>query len=223
MFKQLISLLKKGDLFSQAFEDTNTMLKKSERLYNEAVKAMLANKSAGFNIYELDREINSLEKKIRRKVLEHLSINPQQDIVASLVLTSIVIDVERIGDYSKNIYELLDLYGKPETITIENKLIDYSERITELFEKVKSIFIDGDEKEAAALMNKLNKIKRGCDKYIFDVASTKDCSARRTIVNVLFSRYLKRVTAHLENMMSSIANPFDMIGFYKGNMNKEAD
>jgi phosphate transport system protein len=223
MFKQLISLIKKGDLFSQAFDDAHSMLVKSELLYNEAVKALLANKSAGFDIYELDREINSLEKKIRRKSLEHLSINPQQDIVASLVLTSIVIDVERIGDYSKNIYELHDLYGKPEKITIENKLIDYSSRITELFEKVKNVFIDEDEKEAATLMNKLNKIKRGCDKYIFDVASKKDCSARRTIVNVLFSRYLKRVSAHLENMMSSIANPFDMIGFYQGDMNKEAD
>ena len=58
MFKQFISLFKKGDLFSQAFDDTHSMLKKSERLYNEAVKALLANKSAGFDIYELDREIN---------------------------------------------------------------------------------------------------------------------------------------------------------------------
>ena len=223
MFKQLFSLLKKGDLFSQALENTTSMLEKAESLYNEAVKGMLSNTSAGFDIYELDREINSLEKKIRRKVLEHLSINPQQDIVASLVLTSIVIDVERIGDYSKNIYELLDLYGKPEAITIDKRLIDYSSGITQLFEKVKNVFIDEDEKEAAALMEQFNKIKKGCDKYIFDIASTKDCSARRTIVNVLFSRYLKRVTAHLENMMSSIANPFDMIGFYKGNLNKEAD
>ena len=223
MFKQLISLLKKDDLVSQALDDTHNMLKKSERLYNEAVKALLANKSAGFDIYELDREINSLEKKIRRKVLEHLSINPQQDIVASLVLTSIVIDVERIGDYSKNIYELIDLYGKPEKIAIDKKLIESAKNITGLFRKVKTAFIHGEEREALPLLDQLNTIKKGCDRYIFDVASTKDCSARRTIANVLFSRYLKRISAHLENMTSSIANPFDMIGFYKGNLNKEAD
>jgi len=223
MFKQLISLLKKGDLFSQALDDTHSMLKKSEQLYNEAIKAFLANKTAGFDIYELDREINSLEKKIRRKVLEHLSINPQQDIVTSLVLTSIVIDVERIGDYSKNIYELHDLYGKPEKITIDKKLTGSAEKITGLFKKVKSVFISGEEDKAIVLMNQLNKIKKEFDRYIFDIASTKDCSARRTIVNVLFSRYLKRVTAHLENMTSSIANPFDLIGFYQGDLKKEAD
>jgi phosphate transport system protein len=223
MFKQLISILKKGDLVSQALDDTNNMLQKSEQLYNEAVKALLANKSAGFDIYELDREINSLEKKIRRKVLEHLSINPQQDIVASLVLTSIVIDVERIGDYSKNIYELHDLYGKPEKIILEKMLTESSKNITIVFEKVKRVFISGDSEDALALMKELNAIKKQYDRYVFEVASVKECSARTTITNVLFSRYLKRVCAHLENITSSIANPFDMIGFYKGDLNKEAD
>ena len=29
----------------------------------------------------------------------------------------------------------------------------------------------------------------------------------------LYSRYLKRISAHLNNMISSVVNPFDRIGF----------
>ena len=224
MFKQLLAVLKKGDLVNQALDDTQTMLEKANCLFNEAVKGFENNKPAGFDIYELDREINYLEKKIRRKVLEHLSINPQQDIVASLVLTSIVISIERIGDYSKNIYELVDLYDEGDKITIDKQLTESAVFISKTFKEVEKVFASGNAKEAHGIMNKINPVKKGFETYIFEEAATQTGrSTRRTIVNVLYSRYLKRVAAHLETIASGIANPFDMIGFYKGNIRKEAD
>jgi hypothetical protein len=33
------------------------------------------------------------------------------------------------------------------------------------------------------------------------------------VTTVLYLRYLKRVSAHLKNIASSVVNPFDRIGF----------
>ena len=38
--------------------------------------------------------------------MTHLAIGGKDDIGSGLVLVSVVIDIERIGDYTKNIYDL---------------------------------------------------------------------------------------------------------------------
>ncbi len=215
MFKELFSLLKKEDLVHQSMEDTQEMLDRAASLYQKAVQAFEKNSKAGFEIYELDQDLNSREKKIRRKILEHLSANPKQDVVASLVLTSIVIYIERIGDYSKNIYELIDLYGSGETISIDALLIKASKFIGSAFHRVGKAFIDADADLANHIITQLEKTKKDLNSYIYQYAAKQtDRSTRRTIVNVLYSRYLKRVAAHLVNIATSIACPFDQIGFY---------
>jgi len=225
MFKQLLKLLSKGDLISQAFDDTQSMMNKSYKLFQESVYSLKNNKKAGFDIYELDREINSYEKKIRRKILEHLSLNPEQDLIASLVLTSIVISIERIGDYSKNIYEVVDMYKNGESVNISEKLSSTEAVITKSFCDVAEAFKNGDEQTATKIIHTLDPLRKTFDSYIYkDVLTEKDKDTRTIITNVLYSRYLKRVAAHLENIATSIVNPFDKIGFYKsGNVETEAD
>jgi len=225
MFKQLLSLLSKDDLISQAFDDAQTMMNKSYKLFQESVNSLKFNKQAGFDIYELDREINSLEKKIRRKILEHLSVNPKQDIIASLILTSIVISIERIGDYSKNIYEVVGLYKDGDKININEKLSSTEEIISKSFCDVGESFKNGDAKAATEIIHRLDPLRKTFDNYIYKEAlQEKGQDTRQIITNVLYSRYLKRVAAHLENIATSIVNPFDKIGFYKrGGIETEAD
>lgn len=216
MFNQFLSVFKKADLLTQALKDTDLMFRKSSQLYSEAVGALAEGRDPEFDIYQMDREINGLEKKIRRKVLENLSINPQQEIVASLVLTSIIIDIERIGDYSKNILEVRNLCTARDGSIIELSLMKDAGRIAEIFKQTLTALSEGDEETARDLMSQLNALKKGFDGFISALAEEKISSPRRTVVNLLFARYLKRVAAHLENVASSIAFPFDMIGFYPG-------
>ena len=54
----------------------------------------------------MDKKINEFERDVRRKVMTHLAIGGKEDIGSGLVLVSVVIDIERIGDYTKNIYDL---------------------------------------------------------------------------------------------------------------------
>ncbi|MCH8936264.1 MAG: PhoU domain-containing protein, partial [Gemmatimonadetes bacterium] len=63
-------------------------------------------------IYKQDVKVNKLERKIRKQVIAHLSIaGNSADVPYSLLLMSLVKDVERIGDYAKNLAETLDVSG----------------------------------------------------------------------------------------------------------------
>jgi len=215
MFKNLISILRKGDLLDQAVKDADKMMQLAEKLYDEAIHSLFEQRTAKFDIYRMDREINNLERNIRRLVLENMAYNPSPDIVASLVLTSIIIDIERIGDYSKNIHELAGLCMNAKNVKIDEKLGKDAEFILKQFAVVRNAMEADDQKEAQDLMDVLDPIRKGFDTYISDMVCEKKGHVGNAVVNALFSRYLKRVGAHLENIASSIANPFDRIGFYR--------
>ncbi len=62
-------------------------------------------------LYVKDVEVNMLERTIRKHVVAHLSVRVNTpDLPYCLLLMSLVKDVERIGDYAKNLSEVVDIY-----------------------------------------------------------------------------------------------------------------
>ena len=58
------------------------------------------------DIHDRDIEVNKYTREVRRNVLSHLTVAGTDDLYSGLLLVSIIIDVERIGDYTKNIVEM---------------------------------------------------------------------------------------------------------------------
>jgi phosphate transport system protein len=214
MFKKLMEIMRKGDLVEQAIEETAVMFSNAKKVYEEAIAALKENREPKFDIYAVDREINDSEKSIRRKLLENMAINPRQDIVASLVVTSIIIDIERIGDYSKNIYELNQIRTSKKT-NIDSELLKQANFLADQFDAINNAFGLGDPDKGKILMDRLDPVRKFFEKYIRDIVHQSNISIENAVINTLFARYLKRVGAHLENIASGIVNPFDRIGFYK--------
>src|SRR5690606_1318050 len=103
--------------------------------------------SIDIDIYELDKDVNRFERDVRRKVMTHLAVSGPADLASGLVLISVVIDIERIGDYAKNIYDLARwhprrLHGG----SLEADVAEIEARVGELFrdmaEAIKSSDID---------------------------------------------------------------------------------
>lgn len=209
-----MEIMRKGDLVEQAIEETAVMVSNAKKVYEEAVATLKESREPEFDIYAVDREINDSEKSIRRKLLENMAINPRQDIVASLVVTSIIIDIERIGDYSKNIYELNQIRTNKKT-NIDTELLKQAEFLADQFDAINSAFGVGDPDKGKILMDRLDPVRKFFEKYIRDIVRQSNISIEDAVINTLFARYLKRVGAHLENVASGIVNPFDRIGFYK--------
>lgn len=214
MFKTLFSPWRGDYLLNQALNETEQMLSEVEKMFSFALGVLMEGKPDRMDIYKMDRSVNQYEIDIRKKVLEHLTINPKQDITASLVLTSIVIDIERIGDFSKNLIELAHMY--PEKLEKSKYVEDIKEIETEVLENfrmTKRIFSEADAEKGRQLMGRHAQLAKRCDRMLEELINDDKISPKEAVAFTLLTRYLKRVSAHLKNVASSVVNPFHRIGF----------
>ena len=70
--------------------------------------------------------------------------------------------------------------------------------------------VEDSEEKAADLMARHRKIKAQTDEVVADALGNAQAN-REDLLAVLVSRYLRRVSAHLSNVVSAIVNPFDLI------------
>ena len=95
-----------GDNFARMFTTTNEMTISAGNMLFEGN----ASPESRTLLYQKDREVNKLQRTIRKKVVAHMSVaGNRTDVPYCLLLMSLVKDVERLGDYAKNLSEVIDL------------------------------------------------------------------------------------------------------------------
>ena len=219
MLKEFFSLFKSDSLFEQAMNECHEMLEIVREMFNSSTNSLRSPKAEEhpLNIYEMDKKINQFERDVRRKIMTHLTVNPQQDLSSGLVLVSVVIDIERMGDYTKNIYDLAVKY--PEKLSTGK----YEDAISKMEDDVKNYLnqtIDAFKNQDIELGRKLMEeyktdISSVSNEIVNEVVASKDSelSAGQASALCLYLRYLKRISAHSRNLVSSIVNPFERIGY----------
>ena len=166
-------------------------------------------------IYKQDVKVNKLERKIRKQVIAHLSVaGNSADVPYSLLLMSLVKDVERIGDYAKNLAETLDVSGAilPDDDTVA-ELKEIRNGIEGTFEAVAEVFAQSDEEEAVALIRQGRDMSHRCDALIDRIAKG-DYDAATTVAVTLGTRFYKRIGAHLLNILSGVVMPLHKLDYY---------
>ncbi|MFH2036544.1 MAG: PhoU domain-containing protein [Candidatus Zixiibacteriota bacterium] len=218
MYKKFLELFGKENLLDQAIEVTIKMLETDREMFVASTHSLRKHDDARlpFDIYEKDKEINKFEREVRRNVMTHLSVTGTSNIVPGLVLVSIVIDVERIGDFTKNIVELATAH--PQKLLggiFENDLVEIEKIVIERFDKIGTVIKNMDFNLARGLMSDHRNVSSRVDKFILEIINEKDksLSPGDAVTLALYFRYLKRVAAHITNIASSIVNPFPSIGF----------
>ena len=222
MFKALLNALKAKNHLGQALDLTYECLEKAETLTRAALDDLLDGHKPAMDIYALDREINRGEMQVRRLVFEYQLLNSNADITPGLIMISTIIDVERIGDYAKNIYELSERYPHP---FVGNQYFDTVREIAgdvmKVFPRAAQAFREGDIEMAEAVMKEHTGFSRRLDSVIDGLVEDPQVSAKDAVMAALGSRYTKRISAHLSNLASSVVNPFDRIGFRPGTKDPE--
>jgi phosphate uptake regulator len=217
MFKNLLSFWKGKDFLVQVLEDFKIMLDDSETMF-EAVCAQLleGTKEPGLKdkIYEIDKQVNNLQKEIRRRIVEHLSLQPTVDVNACLILMSVVKDAERLGDYSKNLYEVTELLAQPIERELFSEYFDeLNEKILALFQQTKKAFIETDEDQARSAWEYEKTIAKGCDKIVERLAQS-NLPVNQAVCFTLVARHFKRIVAHLVNIATAVILPLSDIDYF---------
>jgi phosphate uptake regulator len=172
-----------------------------------------------------DKEINEFQRDIRRKVMTHLVMQKDAtDIPNGLVLINMVVDIERVGDYCKNILDLAISNPKSlksEKISEELKMIE-EEVILRFDQTMEAIHTQDSEvaKELVATHRKM--VAKTSDKLVDQILKEKLTfdSESKAVAVALYARYLKRIGSHLSNIMTTLINPFEAVG-YVANSNKK--
>ncbi len=165
------------------------------------------------HIYKLDVRVNKLERSIRKGVVAHLSLG-RSDVPYGLLMMSLVKDVERIGDYVKNISEVAQLGGSqvPEG-DIRTELAELVQNAMILFEQTPDILTSQDRDQAHELVQMGRTSGKRCDKLLVALAKS-DFDAGQTTATVLLTRFYKRLGGHLVNILSSVIMPLHKVDFY---------
>ena len=220
IFTDLITIWRKENLLSQAWEESLEMLDLSHNMFVKAVKKSKKqeNLSVLKELKNRDKEINKYQREVRRKIITHFSLqNDINDISSIMVLMNMVIDIERIGDYSKNILDLAIYYPeKLNTKHLHPELHEIEQVVKSRFDKT----IDAINTEDIELANKLLKgfkkqVTTASDRIVNNIISGElnlDTGSEAAAI-ALYARYLKRIGSHLKNITTTVINPIDSIGY----------
>ena len=221
MFKKLLSVFQKDTLMDRAYRRSFLMLDITQEMFLEAKTSLRYSDSdqIDIDIYDRDAEVNRYQREVRRDVFNHLAVSGVEKLPSGLVLVSIVIDIERIGDYTKNMIELA--LNHPKRLhggKFESDLQRVEGAVEDSFVRAKESFEAADVKAGQELLNEYEWVSRVCDDCLYRLVKEEDKNIRcgDAVSLALYFRWLKRISSHLRNITTSVVNPFDGIGFKPG-------
>ena len=218
MLRELLAIFRSENPLSVMGEQFAKMLKLTLEMTNCAGKIFFENKNDPEDrtrIYEQDVQVNKLERSIRKKVVAHLSLpGNTADVPYSLLLMSLVKDVERIGDYAKNLAELLDIRSEPVADDdVVQELQEIRRGVEDAFQSTWEIFASSDAERAMQYIRQGRDIAHRCETLILRIARGS-YDASTAAVLVLCTRYYKRIGGHALNVLSSVVMPLHKVDYY---------
>ena len=222
VFKDLVTIWKSEDSLSQAWTSSNEMLHLSHEMFTDSVNALRSGEKNKVikSIKLRDEEINQYHRDIRKKVVTYYSVSKDvTNINSGLVLINMVVDIERVGDYTKNILDLAKYYPKKlrsEKISQDLRIIEQA--VIERFQNTVKAVEEMDEIAAKELIKSYRSdLGKLSDNLVASSISgdLKIGEEHMASSMVLYARYLKRIGAHLKNITSVVINPFESFGYKK--------
>ena len=218
MFKKLIDALRQRPLLNEMISEMEQMLAEAVNMYRPTVDILTGkselSREQHTSIYETDRRINHIQRKIRKQLVEHLTVSPGSDVPISLILMSISKDAERIGDICKNMYQLAEEIGG------ELGPGRYKERFSKNLQETEALFAptveafrNSDKELGHKTVEKGRSLAKECDAVLVELMKD-NLNCREAVLYTLLARHLKRICAHLSNIASSVVMPLHKLDYF---------
>ena len=220
IFREIVNLWKSEDLLSQAWDESYKMMMLSNEMFTQAIKYLREgeNDETIRMLKKRDVEINTFQRDVRKKVVTHYAISQDiDDLPNGLVLLNMVVDVERVGDYTKNILDLA--LNHPNIIKSEEfseDLYHVEQEVISRFSKTIEAIHTQDADVARSMMVSYKETLTSVSDNIVNGCISGEITLgdeSKTVSLALYARYLKRIGAHLKNITTILINPFDAVGY----------
>ena len=192
------------------------MLEDGRHIFDASANALVGGtdpEAIRADLFATDRRINETEQELRRLIVVHGSVHGAPSFPALLVTMSVAKDAERIGDYAKNFYDLVKYGADFEDAPDHELLADYRDRVSNLLSDAAETFQNRDEERARALIAQADSFLDEYDAQV-KAASQSTGPASDAVARALYFRFLKRITAHVMNFLTSLVLPVDRLDYY---------
>lgn len=217
MLKELIAVFKGtppgqeiSDNFSRMLSLAREMTLEADEVFWGRVQTPEQRKA----LWEKDVRVNQLERRIRQQVAQHLAMGSTVDVPYGLSMMSLVKDVERLGDYAKNLAETADLRTEPfpdDELVAELRAI--SGAVRELAKEAPEVFARSDKVRALELTRAGRPVRKRCDALVKRIAAST-YGPSLAVTTSLAARFYKRQESHLLNLLSSLLMPLHKLDFF---------
>jgi phosphate uptake regulator len=195
----------------------NQMLADCRHSFDAAVNAVLGGidpELVGPDLRVTDQRVNKLEQEVRRELLVHASVHGTTvDVPLIMTYMNVVKDIERVGDYAKNIYDLAAQGADFSAARDLDDLVRYRDRVSELISEVATVFRERDQSQARRLAEEGDRLLDDFDEQVRGLVES-DAPSRLGVPRALLYRYLKRIVAHLLNVLSAVIMPVDRLDYF---------
>ncbi len=217
MLKDLLKAWREKGLPGKMYEEFTQMLTDARWMFKESCEAIFHPDGTSVkrsSLFKRDITINKTERRIRKQIVEHLAIRPGADVAACLILMSVVKDAERVGDYCKNLYDTREIMGGafPKD-AFYDRLYALHSQILSTFDNVSTAFLQGNETLGNDVIQKEVKLGGELDSLVKDIAASS-LQVKHAVCLTLVSRHMKRISAHLGNIASSVVMPLHKIDYF---------
>ncbi len=157
-----------------------------------------------------DQRVNDGEREIRRDLVIHASVVGAIDTPAILVYMSIVKDIERIGDYGKNLRDLARDGVDLQEFTAWH---DVRTEVSQMIADTAEAFAARDDERARQLLGRGDELLDEFDEVVSTLVRGED-DRPHAVGRALAARYIKRIVAHLTNVLSAVVMPIERLDYF---------
>ena len=214
-FANLFSALSGTSLLEKTYTRVEEIHGSTRQMFESSFQCVMDSSiSCDVSVIRKDKDINREIIEIRRHLFNYTASSSDPNLSTVLSLTSIVIDYERIGDYSKNIAQLPSVVQGRLTNANYTKLIEEMyEMLITLFGITRKAFSLENEEEAKEGVRIHEKVKRLHLRILQEIDMDEEVTRQEAIIFALLANFLRRINAHLSNICTAIYQPFPKIGF----------
>ena len=204
------------DLLDSIDAKLSEMLTNSMHAYDISMNCLLGDtnlETVREDLYNTDKAINELHREVRREMIIHSAVNSRNlDIPLLLSYMTMSKDIERIGDYCKNLFEIAETgnsFAKGDDL---DAYMELKNDIGKLIVYLQSCLNLDDESKVQDLITLGSSLNNDLDEKITALLEDKE-KIQYPVATTLFYRYLKRIVSHIVNAATAIIMPTDQIDY----------
>ena len=204
------------DLLDSIDAKLSEMLTNSMHAYDISMNCLLGDtnlETVRDDLYNTDKAINELHREVRREMIIHSAVNSRNlDIPLLLSYMTMSKDIERIGDYCKNLFEIAETgnsFAKGDDL---DTYMELKNDIGKLIVYLQSCLNLDDESKVQDLITLGSSLNNDLDEKITALLEDKE-KIQYPVATTLFYRYLKRIVSHIINAATAIIMPTDQIDY----------